>query len=396
MPALSRSQSQLSSSSSTRARSQDVSVFGYTKGRTTAVRPLYSDGSTTTTIEPTRKRKRRFIVKPIRPVLKGITGFSLSALRQTARTFTGISLSKFVMRIIRPFYRIWPRWIRFFLQPLLIMYYWPLIMIRAKVMSKGYPLTSEKVLKGVSKLVVDQEYVPLAVTSDLGVEVSSLPTLEEFEKIAVDDDDVYQGLEEFEVAEEDITPVEIFDVETETKAVADSTADGASVEVTPPKQQQASPTSQVFSGAWKLIASEEFKKQYDAYLNNLGQPKLVRGVALSLVQFTSEVTEHDVESGGLRVTGKNPKGVWDRVLELTGEDASGVPVLTADSETVDAISYWEGETHVSVLKGSKKYGGGDFSSRRSMEGEVYVCESVFIPNDFSQPKAEITWKFERD
>jgi len=119
-------------------------------------------------------------------------------------------------------------------------------------------------------------------------------------------------------------------------------------------------------------------------------------VALSLVQFTSEVTEHDVESGGLRVTGKNPKGVWDRVLELTGEDASGVPVLTADSETVDAISYWEGETHVSVLKGSKKYGGGDFSSRRSMECEVYVCESVFIPNDSSQPKAEITWKFERD
>lgn len=108
-------------------------MFGYTKGRTTAMRPLYSDGFTTTTIEPTRKRKRRFIVKPIRPVLKGITGFSLSALRQTARTFTGISLSKFVMRIIRPFYRIWPRWIRFFLQPLLIMYYWPLIMIRAKV-----------------------------------------------------------------------------------------------------------------------------------------------------------------------------------------------------------------------------------------------------------------------
>lgn len=67
-------------------------------------------------------------------------------------------------------------------------------------------------------------------------------------------------MEEFEVAEEDITPVEIFDVETETKAVADSTADGASVEVTPPKQQQASPTTQVFSGAWKLIASEEFKK----------------------------------------------------------------------------------------------------------------------------------------
>ena len=58
LPALSRSQSQLSSSSSSRARSQDVSVFGYTKGRTTAMRPLYSDGSTTTTIEPTRKRKR--------------------------------------------------------------------------------------------------------------------------------------------------------------------------------------------------------------------------------------------------------------------------------------------------------------------------------------------------
>jgi hypothetical protein len=31
-----------------------------------------------------------------------------------------------------------------------------------------------------------------------------------------------------------------------------------------------------------------------------------------------------------------------------------------------------------------------------MEEEVYVCESVFIPNDTSQPRAEITWKFERD
>ena len=38
--------------------------------------------------------KRRRIVNPIRPALKGITGFSLTALRQTLRTLTGLSLSK--------------------------------------------------------------------------------------------------------------------------------------------------------------------------------------------------------------------------------------------------------------------------------------------------------------
>ena len=75
------------------------------------------------------------------------------AIPSTAlRTFTGISLSKGLMIVFRPFYRMWPLTVRAFLQPLLVLYYWPLIMIRATVMTKGYPLTSEKVLKGVEKV----------------------------------------------------------------------------------------------------------------------------------------------------------------------------------------------------------------------------------------------------
>lgn len=135
--------------------------------------------------------------------------------------------------------------------------------------------------------------------------------------------------------------------------------------------------------------------QYDSYLENLGQPKLVRQVALSLVSFTKEETYHDVESGSLKVIGKNPKGTWERTLQLTGMGAGGVDVLTADSETVKAVSYWEGDVHVSVLKDTKKYGGGDFLSRRYMDGDnFYVCDSVFEPTNKDQKKAEIQWRFE--
>ena len=55
----------------------------------TSLQTLYSSSSP----EAGGLKKKR-IVNPLRPVLKGITGFSLTALRQTLRTLTGLSLSK--------------------------------------------------------------------------------------------------------------------------------------------------------------------------------------------------------------------------------------------------------------------------------------------------------------
>ena len=162
-------------------------------------------------------------------------------------------------------------------------------------------------------------------------------------------------------------------------------------------------------------------------------------VALSLVGFTTEETAHDVETGALRVIGRNPRGNWDRVLEFTGEDSKGVDVKTADSEIVkvreemgsetgaegrtlllvtpiivahrrpphlhpppppfppQAPSWWsDSNVHNSWLRDTTKYGGGDFSSRRYVDDSgCYVCESTFHPKKEGKEKASIMWKFEQ-
>eukprot|EP00518_Triparma_eleuthera_P012805 CAMPEP_0182487502 /NCGR_PEP_ID=MMETSP1319-20130603/47790_1 /TAXON_ID=172717 /ORGANISM="Bolidomonas pacifica, Strain RCC208" /LENGTH=331 /DNA_ID=CAMNT_0024689625 /DNA_START=641 /DNA_END=1633 /DNA_ORIENTATION=- len=329
--------------------------------------------------------RKRTLLSPLRPAIRAATGFSLTALRTALRTFTGISLSKGLMIVFRPFYRMWPLTVRAFLQPLLVMYYWPLIMIRATVMTKGYPLTSEKVLKGVEKLVVDKEFVPIAVTDELGVEIQDLPTLDEFERLAGDQEEGQAPLEEFEVPESEISKVEIFDVEPPpTPVEPPAPAPAAATSSALPR-----PSTQTLTGKWKLASTPGFKDAYDKYLSDLGQPSVVRTVALGLVSFTKEETTHDVGSGSLRVVGRNPKGTWDRTLELTGEGSEGVEVPTADSETVMAASHWDGDVHVSVLKDTKKYGGGDFRSRRYMDGEEYVCDTVFEKKGGGT--AEIQW-----
>jgi hypothetical protein len=91
---------------------------------------------------------------------------------------------------------------------------------------------------------------------------------------------------------------------------------------------------QQLTGKWKLYVTPEFKTEYGAYLKSLSQPQIVINVALGLVGFTTEETQHVVDSGALQVIGRNPRGDWDRVLELTGEDSDGVDVETADSEIV--------------------------------------------------------------
>mmetsp|Transcript_24319 Transcript_24319/g.39520 ORF Transcript_24319/g.39520 Transcript_24319/m.39520 type:complete len:130 (+) Transcript_24319:331-720(+) len=62
--------------------------------------------------------------------LRQITGFSLTTLRTTLRTLTGISLSASISSTLRRLLGVLNPSLRYFLQPLLIAYYAPILMVR--------------------------------------------------------------------------------------------------------------------------------------------------------------------------------------------------------------------------------------------------------------------------
>ena len=160
------------------------------------------------------------------------------------------------------------------------------------------------------------------------------------------------------------------------------------------------------SGDWELIVTEDFRKYYDKYLAMLSQPKLVRSVAVGIVAQTTEKLVQSDQGRSLLVSGKNIRGTWTRTLIASGTDAEHntftpimAPMVSADSEQVEAESWWEnnGTVHVSWMRGVTKYGGGSFESRRYLEDDnsVYVCDSAFHPTDATKEPIRITWKFRR-
>jgi hypothetical protein len=163
-----------------------------------------------------------------------------------------------------------------------------------------------------------------------------------------------------------------------------------------------------FTGTWSLINTEEFRKEYDEYLTRLGQPLIVRSVALSIIGLTSEQFTQSDDGRELCIRGQNFRGVWERTLIASApesdKDADSfeptlVEIVSADSEKVFAEAWWEkeGTVHRSWIRGVTKYGGGDFESIRYLDdnGRVMVCESTFHPTDENQPKANVTWRFQR-
>ena len=161
------------------------------------------------------------------------------------------------------------------------------------------------------------------------------------------------------------------------------------------------------SGSWTLIADDEFKKEYDTYLTDLGFNRITRGVACSLIARTTEITKQSNNGRELYLEGINPKGAWKRTLASSGfpdfdtRSNSGdythmkTSIKTADAEEVDAEAWWEtrGTKHRSILRGGKK---GDYESLRYLESsDVLVCESIFHPRDSSKKKAEVKWRFQR-
>lgn len=170
------------------------------------------------------------------------------------------------------------------------------------------------------------------------------------------------------------------------------------------------------TGKWKLIISEQFKTDYDDFLASLDQPFLVRAAAMICVANTREKTKQAESGRSLKIKGINAKGVWERTLVTSGSDADStlepgpdgkykhdrIQIVTADAtpEKVMAESWWEegGTMHVSWTLGVTKYGGGAFESRRYLEndGNVYVCESTFHPNDKAKKPSYLKWKFLRE
>lgn len=163
------------------------------------------------------------------------------------------------------------------------------------------------------------------------------------------------------------------------------------------------------SGKWKIIVTDDFKENYDNYLKDLGQTSLVRSVAVTIVEMTTEEVIQSDEGRALCIKGKNLRGIWDRTLMASGSDCDTehgdgdehmrVPLVTADKEKVESESWWEnnGTVHRSWLRGVKKYGGGDFESRRFLvdDGNKLVCESKFHPQGREKEKAVLRWEFER-
>ena len=162
------------------------------------------------------------------------------------------------------------------------------------------------------------------------------------------------------------------------------------------------------TGDWSLIVTDEFKREYDRYLEGLNQPFIVRSVAVGLLSMTTDECIQTDSGRSLLIRGRNVRGIWDRTLIASGTEVGvddytplSVPIMSAESEQVQAESWWEdkGSVHVSWLRGVQLYGGGDFESRRYLEddGQVYVCESIFHRQgaDKDDDSVKVTWRFRR-
>ena len=117
----------------------------------------------------------------LRARLRQLTGFSLTAFRATLRAATGMSLSGIITNTMRTVLEFLTPGMRYFLQPLLIMYYTPLVVMRYWVLgpSQSYVDESlkvhERVVSGWRRAVKAAEkahedgYWPVHVSKCVGV-----------------------------------------------------------------------------------------------------------------------------------------------------------------------------------------------------------------------------------
>eukprot|EP00985_Skeletonema_marinoi_P034722 scaffold44645_cov95-Skeletonema_marinoi.AAC.1 len=229
------------------------------------------------------------------------------------------------------------------------------------------------------------------------------------EEVADSEDDTTTSAEE---KKEEETPVDVVvDVE-ETKVEEVTTPTTTTTTSAAPEERQAT-ASVDFTGNWTLLVDDSFKSEYDSYLRKLGQPMLVRTVAMTVIGSTKEEAIQSEGGKQLFIRGMNVRGSWERTLEASESDAVEEegsmhaveghvlkPMVTADEEEVEVASWWEdgGKVHRSWVVGGKKYGGGDFENKRylSDNGNMLVCESTFHPSEEGREKATVTWRFLRE
>jgi len=90
--------------------------------------PVGNDGNTPVQ-ESNPNSIRGLSLTACRATMRATTGFSLTALRATLRAATGVSVTGLMKVLLGLF----PQWARYFIQPFLILYYTPLMILRGLV-----------------------------------------------------------------------------------------------------------------------------------------------------------------------------------------------------------------------------------------------------------------------
>ena len=166
-----------------------------------------------------------------------------------------------------------------------------------------------------------------------------------------------------------------------------------------------------FSGSWRPIVDNKFKKEYDDYLKCCGQNVIFRNLAKSVLGLVTEVIQH--EGTDLTIAGTTPAGTWTRTLVSSGTDLTHtefepiyVDIVDPDGDKVKVESFWQddGQTHVSILRGKPRVQGGIFESRRYLlqdgdETSKLICESFFHASEESPSNkfqsSNVTWSFQK-
>jgi hypothetical protein len=162
------------------------------------------------------------------------------------------------------------------------------------------------------------------------------------------------------------------------------------------------------SGKWTPIVTEEFKKSYDAYLQNCSQSAIFRTIVLSSIGLTRE--EFQQKGRNLTIIGSNPAGSWKRTLVSSGADFNSskyepihVSIADPDRDLVRVEAWWQdkGTVHKSILRGKPRVRGGIFETLRYLESDnVLVVDSFFHPSNTSKGVGGfrhgfVRWRFDR-
>lgn len=244
----------------------------------------------------------------------------------------------------------------------------PFQLLKSIVTKNSNEVTKPKESEPIQEEVAITQMDNLAVEDEVdgAVEDDVTTSVDEKEEAPVNND-VEVSMEETKAEEEQEEEVITPTTSAETISTPTTTTNSAA-----PEERQAT-ASVDFTGNWTLIVDDSFKSEYDSYLRKLGQPMLVRTVAMTVIGSTKEEAIQSEGGKQLFIRGMNVRGSWERTLEASETDAVGEeggihaveghvlkPMVTADEEEVEVASWWEngGKVHRSWVVGGKKYGGG--------------------------------------